>query len=202
MDNKKYDIIEENSEGRLFTVRFKQYKYMDLLPGDWSIEKNGCGPTSLATILASFGYHEDPISISKRMLYNEFGFLSSNYHEGVNGMSIIYCLNKLIEEGMDIEYKIVKINYDHPEWMKQKVIDMIKNGYMAIVNVGPNKNIFSQGGHYITVTSVNNNNQEFYVANSCNDGDKQIDITFSYEQIVKDIYKDNFDFLMIRKRLI
>lgn len=133
---------------------------------------------------------------------NEFGFLSSNYHEGVNGMSIIYCLNKLIEEGMDIKYKIVKINYDHLEWMKQKVIDMIKNGYMAIVNVGPNKNIFFQGGHYITVTSVNNNNQEFYVANSCNDGDKQIDITFSYEQIVKDIYKDNFDFLMIRKRLI
>ncbi len=202
MNNKKYDMIEQNLDGRRLTIRFKQYEYTELLPGEWSIKENGCGPTSLATILASFGYHEDPVSISKRMLYNEFGFLSNNYHDGINGMSIIYCLNQLIEEGMDIEYKIIKINYDHPEWMKQKVIDMIKDGYMAIVNVGPQENMFSQRGHYITVTSVNRKNSEFYVANSCNDGDKQIDVTFTYEQITKDIYKDNFDFLMIRKKLI
>ena len=31
--------------------------------------------------------------------------------------------------------------------------------------------------------------------------DVQIDVTFSYEQIVKDIYRDNFDFLMIRKKI-
>jgi len=48
---------------------------------------------------------------------------------------------------------------------------------------------------------LNKENNEFYVSNSWYDGDVQIDVTFSYEQIVKDIYRDNFDFLMIRKRI-
>ena len=201
LNNKKYDLIESNKYGRRKTVRFKQYEYTEPIEStNWIIKKNGCGPTSIATILASLGYNEDPISISKKMLFNEYGFLSNGYFETINGVSIIYCLNKLIEEKTDIEYKIVKINYEHPEYMQQIIINMIKNGYMAIVNVGPHPNIFSQGGHYIVITSLNNENNEFYVSNSWYEGDNQIDITFSYEQIVKEIYRDNFDFLMIRKK--
>lgn len=101
---------------------------------------------------------------------------------------------------MDIEYKIMKINYDHPEFMKQIIIDMIKNGYMAMMGVGPQPNIFAQEGHYIVITSLNKEDNEFYISNSFHEGDNQIDITFSYEKIVKEIYRDNFDFLMIRKK--
>ena len=201
MNNKKYDLIEPNKYGRRLTVRFKQYEYTEPIDSsNWVIKKNGCGPTSLATILASLGYNENPISISKKMLFNEYGFLSNGYFEGINGVSIIYCLNKLIEEKMNIEYKIVKINYNHPEFMKQTIINMIKDGYMAMIGVGPHPNIFFQGGHYIVVTSLNKENNEFYISNSCYEGDNQIDITFSYEKIVKEIYIDNFDFLMIRKK--
>lgn len=202
MSNKKYDLIEPNKYGRRLTVRFKQYEYTEPIEfTNWVIEKNGCAPTSLATILASLGYNEDPISISKKMLFNEYGFLSDGYFEGINGVSIIYCLNQLIEEKMDIEYKIMKVNYNQPEFMKQIIIDMIKDGYMAIIGVGPHPNIFAKEGHYIVITSLNKENNEFYISNSYHEGDNQIDITFSYEKIVKEIYRDNFDFLMIRKKL-
>lgn len=134
------------------------------------------------------------------MLFNEYGLLSDGYFEGINGVSIIYCLNKLIEEKKDIEYKIMKINYNHPECMKRTIIDMIKNDYMAMIGVGPQPNIFAQEGHYIVITSLNKENNEFYISNSYYEGDNQIDITFSYEKIVKEIYRDNFDFLMIRKK--
>ncbi len=201
MNDRKYDLIRPNKYGRCLTKRFKQYEYTKSLGNtNWKIKKNGCAPTSLATVLASLGYDADPISISKKMLFNEHGFLSEGYFEGINGVSIIYCLNKLIEEKLDIEYKIIKINYNHPEFMKQTVINMIKDGYMAIIAVGPHRNIFAQEGHYIVITSLNNDNNEFYVSNSWYDGDTQIDATFSYEQIVKDMYRDNFDFLMIRKK--
>lgn len=201
MNDKKFDLINSNDYGRRFTIRFKQYEYTEPIDNsNWIIKNNGCGPTSLATILASFGYDVDPILISKKMLFNEHGFLSNGYFEGINGVSIIYCLNKLIDENMNIEYKIVKINYDDPKVMKQTIIDMINDGFMAMIGVGPHPNVFAKDGHYIVLTSVNKKNNEFYVSNSWYEGDNQIDITFSYEQIVKDIYRDNFDFLMIRKK--
>lgn len=203
MTNNEYEIIESNELGRRFTVRFKQHEYNnEIEQTNWKISKNGCGPTAIATVLASLGYKETPISISKIMLFNEFGFLSDGYYNGINGISMIYCLNKLINKfNLNIEYEIVKINYKNPENMKEKIIKMIKDGYMAIVNVGPHPNIFAQEGHYIVLTSLNKNNNEFYISNSYSEGDNQIDITFSYEQIVKDIYKDNFDFLMIKKSI-
>lgn len=201
MSESKYEIIKSNDKGRKETIRFKQYEYNEPLEGtNWYISKNGCGPTALATILASLGFDETPITISKAMLFNEYGFLSNGYYEGIKGESIIYCLNKLISKyKLNIEYEIVKINYDNPELMKEKIISMIKKDYMAIVNVGPQPNTFSIEGHYIVITSVNKDNNEFYIVNSNEDGDSQIDKTFSYEQIVNEIYKDNFDFLMIKK---
>lgn len=202
MGNNHYEIIQSNDFGRRCTIRFKQYEYNEPLEEtNWKISNNGCGPTAIAMILASLGYNETPITISKIMLFNEYGFLSDGYYNGINGVSMIYCLNKLITQyNIAIEYEIVKINYEKTELSKDKIIDMIENGYMAIVNVGPNYNLFANDGHYIVITSVNKENNQFYVCNSNKRGDTQIDITFSYEQIVKEIYKDNFDFLMIRKK--
>lgn len=202
--NEKYEIIDANEFGRRYTVRFKQYEYNEPIEKtNWRISRNGCGPTCIATILASLGYDETPISIAKKMLFNELGFLSEGYYNGINGVSMIYCLNKLINYyKYDIEYEIIKINYSNPNYMKDKIIEMIKNGYMAIVPVGPEPNIFANEGHYIVITSINKDNDEFYISNSYPEGDSQIDITFPYELIVKEIYKDNFDFLMIKNTKI
>lgn len=122
LDN-QYEIINENKLGRRFTVRFKQYEYNTSIEGtDFLISKNGCGPTCIATILASFGYNETPISISKCMLFNEYGLLSEGCCNGINGVYMIYCLNKLIKCcNLKIEFEIVKINYDKPELMKNKL---------------------------------------------------------------------------------
>lgn len=80
---------------------------------------------------------------------------------------------------------------------------MIKDEYMAMICVGPRNNhypkTFSNGGHYIAITSVNNLNNEFYVANPNRLGDMQIDETFSYSTIVSNMYTNCFDFLMIKK---
>ena len=97
MDNNKYEIIPANECGRCYTVRFKQYEYTNPIePTNWKISRNGCGPTAIASVLASLGYDETPISIAKIMLFNEFGFLSNGYYNGINGVSMLYCLNKLI----------------------------------------------------------------------------------------------------------
>lgn len=201
VENNQYEIIQPNNLGRRYTVRFKQYEYNEPIEQtNWKISEHGCGPTAVATVLASLGYNETPISISKKMLFNEYGFLSNGYYDGIKGVSMIYCLNKLINQyKIDIEYEIVKVNYENPQFMKDKIVNMIKNGYMAIINVGPNPNTFSDVGHYVVITSINSENNEFYICNSNKEGDSQIDITFSYEQIVREIYKDNFDFLMIKR---
>lgn len=200
MKNEKFEIIESNQFGRRKVIRFKQYKYIEPLKGtDWIIKNNGCAPTSLAIILATLGYDENPVSIAETMLLNEYGLLSDSYNKTINNVSVIYCLNKLIEKYIDLSYKIIKINYDNPNLIKNDVINMIKNGYMALVNVGPGKNKFCSDSHYFVITSVNNTNNEFYIANSWYEGAEQKDQTFSYEQIVEDIYIDSFDFLMIKR---
>ncbi len=200
MSDVHYEIIDANAFGRRRIVRFKQYSYTEPIDkSGWVIAKNGCGPTTLATILASFGFDENPVSIAKKMVCNAYGFLSSGYFEGLNGVSILYCLNKLIREGFCLEYEIVKINYESPEFMKETVKSYIKDGAMAIVGVGPHPNLFASEGHYIAITGMNTVSEKFYVANSWYDGDGKEDETYSYEQIVNDIYRDNFDFLMIRK---
>jgi len=82
---------------------------------------------------------------------------------------------------------------------------MIKNEFMALVLVEPKGKIdhprtFSNYGHYIAITSVNNCNNEFYVANPNKTRDSQINTTYSYETIISNMYTNTFDFLMIKNK--
>lgn len=52
-------------------IRFKQYDYHlseinNLEKRDWCIEKYGCGPTSIANVLANLGFDIDPIYVAKK----------------------------------------------------------------------------------------------------------------------------------------
>ena len=206
----KFDVIDSNEFGRKKTIRYKQYLYGEVEGiKDFRINKHGCGPTAMATILSSLGYNLTPEDIAKKMLLDEYGnqidFYNDleNNHLGTRDIGFIYLLNKLIEESIcDINYKIVKFSYEHPELKKEKILDMIRNEYMAMICVGPYNDYypktFSKGGHYVALTSVNSDNNEFYVANTNRIGDSQIDTTFSYETIVSNIYTNCFDFLMVR----
>ena len=205
-----YDVISKNEFGRKETIRYKQYTYGGLENiKDWRIDSHGCGPTTMATILSSLGYNLTPEDIAKKMLLDEYGYPMDFYNDrtmnrlGTRDIAFIYLLQRLNEEQIcNVSYKLIKLSYEHPELKKELVFDMIKNEYMAMVCVGPWKETylktFSNGGHYIGITSVNLQNHEFYVTNPNKLGDSQIDCTFSYETIVENMYPNCFDFLMLK----
>ncbi len=214
--NEKYDIILPNEFGRKYTKRYKQYMYSNVEGQDgipnYELQNFGCGPCSMATILSSIGYDLDPIEVAKLMLLDEGGNLIdfyTNKENGRLGMSVVgflYLLQELIRvKRFNLEYQLVKYSYERPELKKEQVIDMIKNDYMALILVGPKGKLdhprtFSNYGHYIAVTSVNSCNNEFYVANPNKTGDNQIDTTYSYEDLVANMYTNTFDFLMVKNK--
>ena len=214
--NEKYDIILPNGIGRKYTKRYKQYMYSDIEGRDgipnWELQNFGCGPSSMATILSSIGYDLNPIDVAKLMLLDEYGNLIDFYTNKENGrlgistLGFLYLLQELNNtKEFNLEYQLVKYSYEHPELKKEQIIEMIKHDYMALILVGPKGKLehpktFSNYGHYIAVTSVNDLNNEFYVANPNRIGDKQIDMTFSYETLISNMYTNTFDFLMIKNR--
>lgn len=216
INEKKYDILLPNEFGRKYTKRYKQYMYSDIEGQDgildYELQDFGCGPCSMATILSSIGYDLDPVSVAKLMLLDEYGNKIDFYTNKENGrlgmstLGFLYLLQELIKtKGFNLEYQLVKYSYEHPELKEEQVIEMIKHDYMALILVGPKGKIehprtFSNYGHYIAVTSVNNINNEFYVANPNKTGDSQIDITYSYETLVANMYTNTFDFLMVKNK--
>lgn len=214
--DKKYDIILPNEYGRKYTKRYKQYMYSDVDGEDgipnYELRDFGCGPCSIATILASLGYDLTPVDVARLILFDEYGNpldFYTNKEKGRLGMStlgFIYLLQELIRvKNYDLEYQLVKYSYLHPELKKEEIIDMIKSEYMALVLVGPNgkkdhPRTFSNYGHYIAVTSVDERNQELYVANPNSLGDSQIDTTYPYELLVANMYSNTYDFLMVKSK--
>ena len=208
----KFDIIDSNEFGRKKVIRYKQYMFGEV-PGikGFRLDKHGCGPTTMATILSSLGYQEmSPEYMAKRLLLDEHGNQIDFYNDLANGrlgtrdIGFVWLLQQLVQENLcDISYCLVKLSYEHPELKKEEILNMITNEYMAMICVGPWNDkypkTFSNGGHYIALTSVNRLTNEFYIANPNEFGDKQIDTTFSYETVVSNLYTNCFDFLMIKK---
>lgn len=195
-------------------IRYRQLDYiMDEYKEEleeWDIPHMGCGPTSIAIILTNYGIKKTPIEIVKKIIVNKEGKFDNTYlkSRGINHEGLIYCLNRLInEEKLNIEYEIVKINFDNPAEQKQKIINNIKNGSMAIIHVGPKegyhnfKGTFSKNGHYLVVSDVDRDNN-FYVINPNKIGDNQIGVPFTYDILVREIYgrEESFNFLFIKKK--
>lgn len=126
-------------------IRFKQRDYhleeIDKLDNiNWCIEKYGCGPTSIANILVNLGFDIDPIYTTKKILFDKNETFDDTYlrNKGINEKGLLYCLDRLIkEDNYNITYEIVKINFNNPDEQKTKIINLLKQGYMAIIHVGP-----------------------------------------------------------------
>ena len=192
-------------------IRYKQrdfhLKELDNLTDiDWSLEKYGCGPTSVANVLKNYGFDVNPIDMAKKILFDSDGNFDTTYlrNKGINDKGLIYCLERLIKEDkFNISYDIVKIDFLNPNSQKQKVIDLMKQGNMAIIHVGPSEIsplTFSKNGHYLVISDIDSDNN-FYVINSNEIGDTQLGIPFDYETIIKNMTgrKDSFNFLFIEK---
>ncbi|MCI8618064.1 MAG: hypothetical protein HFJ60_07540 [Clostridia bacterium] len=192
-------------------IRYKQRDFqleeIDVLTElDWSLEKYGCGPTSIANILKNYGFEINPIDIVRKILFGKDGNFDTTYlrNKGINYKGLIYCLDRLIEEDkLNISYEVVKIDFCNPNNQKQKIIDLIKQGNMAIIHVGPSEIsplTFSKNGHYLVISDIDKNNN-FYVINSNKIGDSQLGMPFDYDTIIKNMIgrKDSFNFLFIKK---
>ena len=192
-------------------IRYKQRdfhldeidKFTDL---DWSLERFGCGPTSIANILANYGYDVTPVNMAKKILFDEQGKFDEKFlrNRGINDKGLIYCLDRLIQEDkMNIDYEIVKIDFSRPNDKKEKIISLMKNGNMAIIHIGPSEESplsFSKNGHYLVISDIDENDN-FYVINSNKIGDNQMGVPFDYDTIIKNMIgrKDSFNFLFIKK---
>lgn len=191
-------------------IRYRQrdfhLKEIDDLNLDWSLERYGCGPTSIANVLANYGFDISPIDVAKKILFNKNGMFDERYlrNRGINKDGLIYCLDRLInEDKIPISYELVKIDFFNPRNQKNKIIEYIRDGYMAVIHVGPSDYsplTFSKNGHYLVVSDVDEDNN-FYVINSNNVGDKQLGIPFDFETIIKNMIgrKDSFNFLFIKR---
>jgi hypothetical protein len=187
---------------RFRQLDFKLDEFKDELL-DWSIEKRGCGPTSVAIVLANYGYNINPIDVAKIILTDDNDNFTNRFISkgGISNDGILYALNK-----MGVEYEIIKIDFNNPESQKRNIIDNLKKGNMAIIQVGPEigdksfQGTFSKKGHYLVVSDIDKE-EKLYVINPNAIGDNQIGVPFIYEDIVREMYgrRDRINFLFIKK---
>ncbi len=124
------------------------------------MEKYGCGPTSIANILINYGFEVNPIDVAKKILFDKKGNFDTTYlrNRGINDKGLVYCIERLIEEDkFNITYEIVKIDFSNPNTQKQKIVDLMKEGNMAIIHVGPSEIsplTFSKNGHYLVISDI------------------------------------------------
>ena len=192
-------------------IRYKQREFnlndvKELKELNWTLEKYGCGPTSIANVLVNFGFDINPIDVARKILFDKEGKFDRTYlrKKGINSDGLIYCLERLKKEDkVDICYEILKIDFSNPTNKKEEIISFIQKGYMAIIHVGPSQKSplsFSKNGHYLVISDVDEKDN-FYVINSNKTGDKQLEIPFDYDTIIKNMIgrKDSFNFLLIRR---
>lgn len=171
---------------------------------DWSIAKRGCGPTSVAIVLANYGYNVNPIDITRIILTDENGKFTNRFVTigGICNNGILYALDK-----MKMHYEIIKIDFSNPIAQRTKVVENLKKGNMAIIQVGPEdgdmnfQGTFSKNGHYLVVSDVDEN-ENLYVINPNAIGDNQIAVPFTYNEIVREMYgrRNKLNFLFIKKK--
>lgn len=187
---------------RFRQLDFKLDEFQEEL-GEWSIAKKGCGPTSVAIVLTNYGYKVTPVDIARIILTDENGKFTNRYISkgGICNDGILYALNK-----MNIQYEIIKIDFNNPTSQKNKIFENLRKGNMAIIQVGleeGDKNFqgtFSKNGHYLVVSDIDKK-ENLYVINPNAVGDNQIAVPFTYTDIVREMYgrRDRINFLFIKK---
>lgn len=174
---------------------------------DWSLEKYGCGPTSIANILINYGYSFNPVDIAKKILFDKEGNFDPTYlrNKGIHPEGLIYCLDRLIaEDKLNVSYWIIHIDFSYPDKQKDQIMKWLKEGYMAIIHVGPSEGsplTFSKHGHYLVVSDVDDEGN-LYVINSNEIGDNQLGVPFNYSLVIDNMRgrKDSFQFLFIKNK--
>ena len=95
----KFEIIEPNEFGRRRVVRFRQYMYGEVIGiKNFRLDRHGCGPTTMATILSSLGFNYNPEDVARMLLLDEYGNQIDFYNDldnnrlGTRDIGFVYLL--------------------------------------------------------------------------------------------------------------
>ena len=173
-------------------------------PETWRCETHGCGYTSLANCLYNLGFDVDPIATAKMIFLDKDGNFDATYLVG-NGTryeGIIYALDRYINEmKFPIEYYRMIVNFDHPEDQRKELEDNLKNGYLAIIQIGP-EDIPGQAprGHYSVISDVDDEGNFYIIDSDKNMAHTHMTTPFKYEFILKSLYgkRDKLNILFVR----
>lgn len=123
--------------------RWSNHKYSAINDKNQTIMSSGCGPTAAAMVVSSIRGTITPPEMGD--LFVNYGYRSAN-----NGT--YWSAMKWTADVFDIEYKETK-NFD-------TMLSLLKNNYYVIAIC--NEGLFTYGGHFIVLTSIEGNNVKVY----------------------------------------
>ena len=146
------DVVNNNSKeyqsslrkSRLYDkdfVYYYQYDYPNVPYGDSTIYSSGCGPTCAAMILSTL-YGE---SITPQITCD---YSASHGYLGEGGTYSSFFGAIFDEYG---------VAYTTKEQTEDNIISALEEGNIIVANMGPGK--FTNGGHYIVLTGINENGE-------------------------------------------
>jgi hypothetical protein len=112
----------------------------DLGCGTKNVWNSGCGPTSLAMVLNSYGISTDPLILEKAARDKQFKTCGSGMNQGA-----------ILTGGVIDQYAFVGESIQPTA--KAKIIRLLQDGHPLIAGVG-GPSIFTIRGHYIVLTGI------------------------------------------------
>ena len=176
----------------------------------WKAETHGCGYCSLANCLVNLGFGVDPIIAAKKIFLDADGKLDRTYlvGNGIKYEGLIYALDRFInEDNFSLEYYRSVVDFDNPESNRMELINNLNNGYLAIIQIGPEE-VPGQPllGHYSVISDVSEDEKFYIIDSDANMAHTHMTTPISFDFILKSMYgkrhKLNFLFVRVKKKIL
>lgn len=150
-----YDVNEDSNDYIKDKEILNNIVYYNQLDEPWkstlygnlkTIGKSGCGPTSMAIVISSFGQTYTPIEAA-RWAYNN-GYLVEGYHEGIPYAMSSHALIPGLAKEKGLAYEGISKGTG----IEKKIVDSLSQGKLIVAIMGPGH--FTSGGHFIVLTGV------------------------------------------------
>lgn len=150
-----YDVSEDESEYLKDKEILNNIVYYNQLDEPWkstlygnlkTIGKSGCGPTSMAIVISSFGETYTPIEAA-RWSYNN-GYLVEGYHEGIPYAMSSHALIPGLAQAKGLLCEGISKGIG----IESKIVDSLSQGKLIVAIMGPGH--FTSGGHFIVLSGI------------------------------------------------
>ena len=172
----------------------------------WGDVINGCGYTSLANCLYNLGFDVNPVSAAKKIFLDSQGDFDDTYlvGSGLRWEGIVYALDRYInEDKFPVEYYRMMIDFDNPENHRGEIENNLRNGYLAIIQIGP-EDVPGQAkrGHYSVVSDVSEDGRFYIIDSDKNMARTHMKTPLSYEFLLEKMHgkRDKLNFFFVRRK--